>query len=399
MKTLEFKDFYFDIGCFTARHNKIPEKLPFILEYNEKEKIIKQRIKNTAKKALKLYYELGGYASTPLGEGDYGKRQAQDVFNFIEISLKKVNKKINKTSFLEIGASYGYLLYLLRKNGAKEVLGIEPGNEGIVGSKKYKVKMIKEFFPCDLPHAFDFIYSYGTLEHIENPLVIITKSLDYLNNKGVVFVAAPDSEKKMAVGDISIISHQHLNYFTKNSLSVIFKRAGFKNIKIINSKSRSMLIGWAEKGIKEKNIKSREEFGDNSCFSDEIIFKNFNFVLEKNIRSIQQLIDNNEKMNKTLGLYGPCSSLISLLKFKKEPRIFDIDEKKHGKFITGCASHYEQPGKLIDSPVDVLIIIPIDYDKEIRNNLKKMGIRKKTKIISLKKIYERNSGLKYNIGN
>jgi len=151
MERFELKNFYFDIGCFSKRHKKIPEKLSFVLMYDEKEKIIKQEISFETEEALKLYYELGGYASTPLGEGDYGKRQAQDVFDFIEMALNKANKDFKKISFLEIGASYGYLLYLLRSRGSKNVCGIEPGKEGIVGSKKYKVKMIKKFFPCALP--------------------------------------------------------------------------------------------------------------------------------------------------------------------------------------------------------------------------------------------------------
>jgi len=66
--------------------------------------------------------------------------------------------------------------------------------------------------------------------------------------------------------------------------------------------------------------------------------------------------------------------------------------------MAGYPKAIEPPGKLLKEPVDILFIAPIDYDKEIRDYLIKMGLnKKKTEIVSLKGIYEKNSGIKYKV--
>ncbi len=62
-------------------------------------------------------------------------------------------------------------------------------------------------------------------------------------------------------------------------------------------------------------------------------------------------------------------------------------------------NRFESLEHLIKNPVDVLFITPIDYDIEIREDLKRAGFNDRmTNIISLKKIYEKNSGIKYTRG-
>jgi len=209
----------------------------------------------------------------------------------------------------------------------------------------------------------------------------------------MVFIAVPDNEKKLKIADLSIISHQHFNYFTKNSLKKLMEKADFKNIRLINSKKRSVIFAW---GTKKEGSKNRMPLRND--FSDWSIFKKFTINLLKNVDTIQRLIEGYEKKGKKIGLYAPCANLLGLLKFKKTPRIFQGDKFKHGKFMAGYPKAIEPPGKLLKEPVDILFIAPIDYDKEIRDYLIKMGLnKKKTEIVSLKGIYEKNSGIKYKV--
>jgi 2-polyprenyl-3-methyl-5-hydroxy-6-metoxy-1,4-benzoquinol methylase len=384
----------FDVGIYKKRDNRFPLRSPFILYYDAVEDLIIQKINDKVRRALKIYYSLGGYTSTPLGEGEYAKKQGDDIFKVIKRSLLEEKKLILKMSFLEIGAGYGYLLYLLKKEGAKEILGLEPGKEGTIGSKKYKIPFVQDFFPSKLLiKKFDYIFSYAVLEHIENPLFILKEIFKNLNNDGMVFLAVPDCEKKMMIGDISIISHQHLNYFTENSLRKLMEKAGFKNIKIVESKKRSALFAW---GIKEQSPKKISQ--SQKSHSDKLIFKKFTINFTININAIQSLIEIFEREGKEIGLYAPCANLIGLLNFKNRPRIFQRDKFKHSKYISGCPRVIEAPERLIKKPVDVLFIAPIDYDKEIRNYLEEIGLNeKKAKIISMKGIYENNSGIKYKV--
>ncbi|MCD4705146.1 class I SAM-dependent methyltransferase [bacterium] len=381
----------FDIGVYKKRNKQLPLELPFFLTFDPKIGLITQKINNKIKDALKKYYTFGGYASTPLGEGIYATKQANGLYKLIKQAIKFYDRKIEKMSFLEIGSSYGYLLYLLKKGGAQKILGIEPGDEGVIGAKKYDIPLIQDFFPSKLlTKKFDLIFNHAVLEHIENPLFILKNIYKHLNKNGIVFIAVPDCEKKLMVGDISIIAHQHINYFTRNSLKTVLKKSGFTKIKIINVKERALLIGYGKKKESKKHkckvVKSKQ--------NDKKIFQMFTKTFLKNIKIIQKIINQFEKENKSIGLYAPCGNLRGLLKFIKEPRIFNSDSFKHNKYITKCTNAIESKEKLLKNPVDILFIAPIDYDIEIHEDLIKNKL-KNTKLISLKKIYEENSGIKY----
>ncbi|MFA6405684.1 MAG: class I SAM-dependent methyltransferase [Candidatus Paceibacterota bacterium] len=370
----------FDIGVFNKKSSHLPERLPFVLNFDSKSGEIKQKIGKKNRIALKKYYLSGGYASTPLGEGEYGKRQGLEVFKSLLLALKDKSKRLENMSFLEIGASYGYLLYLLKKQKAKEVVGIEPGREGIIGSKKYGIKMIRKFFPFKLKQKFDCIYNYCVLEHVEKPLIFLKNIYKNLNNEGMIFVAVPDCEKKMGIGDLSIITHQHLNYYTQASLRRLIEGAGFVGIRVETFKQTSTLVAWGIKSV-DNNISLR-------------FMKNF----KKNIDSIQKMVNDFESKKMKIGLYAPGSFLRCLIKFGEEPRIFNGDIFKQNKYITGSKLPIEAPAKLISNPVDVLFIAPIDYDEEIKAALIKSGLnRYRTLLVSLKDMYEKNSGINYDL--
>ncbi|PIZ00468.1 hypothetical protein COY62_02410, partial [bacterium (Candidatus Howlettbacteria) CG_4_10_14_0_8_um_filter_40_9] len=115
----------FGVGCFSEADKSLPAFLPFQLHFDETNGLMYQKLGDESRVALKLYYLKGGYASTPLGEGDYGQKQGEELFLLIKNCLTVLNRKITELSFLEIGASYGYLLHLLKEAGAKDVVGLE----------------------------------------------------------------------------------------------------------------------------------------------------------------------------------------------------------------------------------------------------------------------------------
>ncbi len=375
----------FDIGFYDQRHPDLPEFLPFELRVDRRSGLICQKTNASVRRALKLYYTLGGYASTPLGEGDYGQRQGDEVFSLLESAILARGRKISEMSFLEIGAGYGYLLYRLKQSGAKLTLGLEPGNEGVVGARKYQIRILQEFFPTNqLQEKFDCVFSYGVLEHIENPRSIFKKITEVLNQAGIIFMAVPDCEMKMAIGDPSIISHQHVNYFTKDSMTELLASAGFTKMKIESHSGRTMLIASAIKTA-SGHVRLRKTSDDARQLTIDF-WKN----LRNNVRSIQKLIDELEKIsNNPIGFYGAgCSVLKGLLKMKSEPRLFDSDEVKWGKHVADFQRPVESPQALVQNPPAAIFITPIDYDKEIRDYLKSLIGLKLIRVISLKEIYQ-----------
>ena len=391
--SLQIPNLAFDVGVFKQRDKRLPAAARFILKYDADEHLITEELDQHTRDILKIYYELGGYGSTPLGEGDFGTRQGIEVFEAIQTCLKACGKDIQKMSFVEIGCSYGYLLHLLDKAGAQKVLGIEPGEEGVIGSRKYNIPLIQDFFPTDrLEGKVDCILTHAVLEHVEKPGAFVREIHNKLNDGGVTFIAVPDSEKKMLVGDASILSHQHINYFTQHSLTDLMRKEGFIEVSVAPSRQRAILYGWGVKSTPTSGAFAQD--GDR----DRDTFQRFRTSLEKNVRSIQSLVETYENEQRTIGFYAPSGALGGMIHFRRDPRIFNSDEVKHGKHLNGFDAAIESPEKLAIQPVDVLFVESIDYDREIRDSLSRKGIDRKTLIVSLKELYETNSEVKYDVG-
>ncbi|MFA5185775.1 MAG: class I SAM-dependent methyltransferase [Patescibacteria group bacterium] len=392
MPAYTIKNFPFEAGFSREPIPALPMRLDFTLDIDPQSGIIVEKLDDKIRSALRQYYETGGYGSTPLGEGDFATRQANQIIDALKSCLNSAGKRIETSDFLEIGSSYGYLLYLLKQEGAKSVMGVEPGDEGNIGSKKYGVPLVQDFFPTDrLEGKFDVIFSHAVVEHIEDPVFIVKKMVERLNPDGAVFLAVPECENKMRVGDVSIISHQHVNYFTSRSLQGLLEAAGLSEVRVIASSQRSILYAW---GIKRETAEApRAVVG-----SDEPLLSIFAETFEKNKHSMQTIIDGAESHGRSIGLYGASIVLKGILQFKTEPRLFDSDAAKHGKRMAGEGSAIESPEALAANPPDVIFVCPIDYDKEIRSFLSGLNLPQETEIISLKEIFEKNAGTSYTVG-
>ena len=382
---LLLKKIPFDVGAYNQKIDaRIPKHLSFICIYDKKSGRVKQIDNPQIRRALNTAYRVGCYGSTPLGEGTFGQQWADDIFSAIIKATE--NNDLKDISFLEIGCANGYLCYLLKKRRAKRVLGIEPGDKALVGRRKFKINIIRDFFPSKkVKEKQDFIFSHNVLEHIEDLLDFLENIYNLLNYGGTVFVAVPDCKRKMELGDISILSHEHYNYFTADSLRFILGKVGFSKIKTIPARYNSTIYMYGKKlkKIKEKNVVKINNRKSASLFSK------FKKVLHKNIKVLQGIIDENK--DKKIGFYGCTSPLFGVLKFYQRFRLFDGDREKHGKYYSGLNGKIENPENLLKSPVDILFITPIDHEKTIRKYLKKIGVSKKIRIVSLKDIYYLNS--------
>lgn len=391
MDQLTLKQFPFEAGFAQAPDASLPERLDFTLETDSASGVIVEKMNPEIQAALKHYYEVGGYGSTPLGESEFATRQGQEIVEELTACLHAVGKRVEDSDFLEIGSSYGFMLHLLKGLGAKSVIGVEPGDEGNVGSKKYGIPLVQDFFPTDkLVGTFDVIFSHAVMEHIENPSVIVSEMAKRLNPGGVVFLAVPECEKKLRVGDVSILSHQHVNYFTGQTLGGVLEQAGLRDVVVRSSTRRSILYAWG--------VLSDAQAASKPAVSDAPLLQEFSQAYEKNLASMQAVIDEAESRNQSVGLYGASIVLKGVLRFAQEPRLFDSDAGKHGKRMAGVGNPIESPQALLEKPVDVLLICPIDYDREIRAALEAMGLPKETHVVSLKEMFETNSGVRYDVG-
>ncbi len=362
---------------------ELPASLPFNLFYDPQLELIVRENNQEVDDWVQKAYEMGSSLSTPLGDGSFSQQIAQDMIAAIRKSLGK--RKIEECSFLEVGCGQGYLLYLLQEMGAKSCLGIEPDPRSQEGAAKYKINIIQDFFDSRLlQEEFDVIFSYCVLEHIQNPLEFMQELKKCSKKGGLIFSAVPNCEKGLALGDLSLMAHEHYNYFTPRSLCGIYQKAGLTDIQYGTADYGWALYVWGE------NHDSANISADDSIIGSQNHEKELYQIYTEHcwdaIEQIQAIIQDSENKGKSIGVYG-AHAYFMMFEWRQPPRFFDGDTAKHGLHLPGSPNPIESPYVLRDNPVDIIFVAPINYDREIRSLLQnEMGISD-SQIISMKEIY------------
>jgi len=148
------------------------------------------------------------------------------------IGYIKKNACLGKeTSLLDIGCGGGTFLMHLKKEGIREMMGveIEPNYSAYI-EKELGINVIKRRLEdLDLNKAFDIITMWHVLEHIWNLDKALSVVRRLLKNTGKLSVEVPlifDIKKPPKDKITFQIAHNY--YFTRKSLHKVLRMAGFK---------------------------------------------------------------------------------------------------------------------------------------------------------------------------
>jgi len=125
----------------------------------------------------KIYQSSYAQASTEMGKGNWGLIRASSFFKTIKLEKFK--------SALEIGCASGFLLRHLKKNGLKELVGIEPS---IKRKDEKGIRFLKKFVNDELTlnKRFDLIFSAWVFEHIQSINSVLRFCGKHLSNEGTL---------------------------------------------------------------------------------------------------------------------------------------------------------------------------------------------------------------------
>ena len=166
-------------------------------------------------------YSDSNYLTTTAGS--YGAIQCLD--NFFQFIEKNTNN-INFTNVIDIGGNDGYLLTLF-PNGIGKV-NIDPNAQKVDGISEYK--MFFENLDFDLLNKIEnkLIVSSHTFEHVNEPVKLIEDISNLLKNDEMFIMQLPSIEKLVEYKKYEQLTHQHLNYFSKNSICKVFNSFGLE---------------------------------------------------------------------------------------------------------------------------------------------------------------------------
>jgi len=169
---------------------------------------------------------------------------------------------------LDIGCNDGTLLRSLR-GPIERAVGIDPSD-----AAKDLVGVYRGFFPQDLPLSerdFDRIYSLACFYDVEQPVRFAESARDCLSPRGVWVIEVAYLVDILQNHAYDTICHEHLLYFSFESLQDVLERAGLQAFKVRRTKTNggSILVQAARYGshpvdesVGSLYLEERRFFGD-----------------------------------------------------------------------------------------------------------------------------------------
>jgi 2-polyprenyl-3-methyl-5-hydroxy-6-metoxy-1,4-benzoquinol methylase len=278
-----------------------------------------------------------------------------------------VNEKSQKV--IDIGCGEGTYFPFFQEMGY-DCFGLEPSEKAkIAKTNNPKAKIEQRYFESSdvnvFDTEFDVVFMNWALEHIMDIDSFFSTLDKYLKIGSKLVIQVPDLQYYLDNSLPLFYEHEHINYFSKETLSELLKRKGFRIVSAKNGDCPSLLICGEYIGSKDYKAESYKEL-----VKTNLDFKNKSEQLRQ---TIQKTLSENDKII-IYGL-GLVSFWISdyCLKEADFEKIELIDDNRfyHGKMVPSFNKKLKEypPGQNIEDTLVIICTSPV-YHKKIRNSIK-----------------------------
>ncbi len=336
----------------------VPKFLPFSFGFDPALQLILQHPNGEVLRCLKRVYLENHNIGYMQPDHALADKYGQDFLKYIHRSLASLGRPVR--SILEVGCGGCYILRELKETGY-DVYGIDPSPVTARYGRQFGIPIVSAFYPIphDLGHM-DVILSCGILEHINDPVPFLRAHTKDLKPDGVLILSTPDHGRFISLSDVSMILHEHFNYFDEESLRNALAEAGFEVLDLDHAGYGASLYCLARpaRGADRpnKNRAAREESWTKfHRFSNRV-----SASLQKMERYLAPLL---KDRSASVGFYVPLRALpyLSLLKVFRGVRFFDDDPGIHGKYFDNFDIPVENFEDLRRDPVTHLLVMSLPH--------------------------------------
>jgi SAM-dependent methyltransferase len=165
------------------------------------------------------------FITAPPGLSSWANRRGDLFFGHLKGCVGSLSGK----TVLEIGSGTLYIAErVVNELGASRFVACDPAlrsESGLAG-----VEVVREYYAPGLlaGDSFDLVISLSNLEHIPDPFEYLAEARHLLDPKrGVLYLVVPDCTRGLQGGDLGICLHEHLSYFTRETLCGALAACGF----------------------------------------------------------------------------------------------------------------------------------------------------------------------------
>lgn len=339
--------------------NVVPDLVPFEFDaLAEHGLIIQKRVDSTLEFLNTIYkeeYNVGYLQEhNTLAQG-----YATDLTEFLERNVP------NPRNALEIGCGGCVILSKLNQRGI-DVVGIDPSPIAKEQGDRLGIRIIEGFFPsAEITEEFDLVFHADVLEHVVDPVAFLRDQRKALSPDGMVVISVPDCTESIEAGDISMIIHQHLNYFDIDSLRRVATAAGLDPIVVETAGYGGSLYCLARNPAEISEpappapgeSQKPERFARKSAAVRRAVADYFKDVLQNPDRQ--------------LGLYVPLRAFPYLADagIRSGYRLFDDTPHWHGQCFDGVPIPIENFSDLEKDPVSDIVVMSLTFGDVIKRKL------------------------------
>jgi 2-polyprenyl-3-methyl-5-hydroxy-6-metoxy-1,4-benzoquinol methylase len=352
----------FHVGARDVPTNApLPQTMAMQVSVNAASGALVQIANRDVEAALERAYTEGSQIGTPLSAAGLGRASLEDFMDFIGEAI--LEQPLLGARVLEIGCGTGALLTRLGQRGA-EVVGVEPGLQAAEHARAAGAEVIAQPFQPELfpDRRFDLIVHYGVLEHIARPVEFLRGQLSLLADNGVIVCSVPDCSLPISKGDLSMLVHEHLSYFTAGSLERTGALAGARTIGARRSQSAgAMYCGWAAGPGDRPAVLAEDRWAGH-----------FLQAAPRSLRAVQAFAERLSQQKRTLGIFCPARFINyqALAPVLPRLRYFDDDPLLEGRYYPPFDVRVEARAGLLAEPVDEVLVMSWTFGEHIARDLR-----------------------------
>ncbi|WP_084777364.1 class I SAM-dependent methyltransferase [Bradyrhizobium sp.] len=173
-----------------------------------------------------------------LGMKDAARRTHQGELGYKHLwwskrlALRWLKKSMPKGKVLDLGSGPGTFLMIAQKDFKYEVQGVEPASEPASMAASFNIPTFNgtlEEFEKDNTEKYDAIVSFEVLEHLTDPLSVLTTAKRMLKGNGALILSVPNLDDPYCLRQqiAPAMPPIHINFFSRRSLEALLNRSGF----------------------------------------------------------------------------------------------------------------------------------------------------------------------------
>lgn len=296
------------------------------------------------------------FITPPPGSSEWANSLGKRSISTVESVVGKNYPK----SILEIGGGSTWVASRLQELYNPETYTLV---DPTVRTSSKGIKVIRDYFPNSQlgSQCFDLILGFSVLEHVPDPIHFLCNIAKHLTDKGKVILLYPNCEEQLLSGDLNVLLHEHLSYFTETSSRKLAAATGFDIISL-NSKNDLFTL------VLEKR---REDTGEDFILDESGLLLEsasmFQNLLTNTTNKIQACLDDGQRV----GFHGATQGLNSFLYITalgSHPNIhlYDGDDSKKGLYLPACSTPIMSPQDKSYSSNSLLVISAMSFYEQIK---------------------------------